>query len=227
MRHAFFSVPEMFFLVVAAVVAVRYLVRPGRHPAPALDRGGNGAYLPAPTNRLPNGQTLALPAGAVSPDSLRAVFGGSFPDWPVVASLLQAAAELNALERGCATARAAGVPQVTTDRLREEAQTATVALRHIAERLASVRAQGVDSPRLQQGLDQQRQRLDRLYLATHQARETLAEWTLFGGDSEELEQAEARLQNLAAAAREVMNSSEPPEAEAQDAPAQDEPSDAV
>lgn len=203
------------FLLAATAIAVAMIALPvwavieasrafHRQVTAGRQRRAPGLVAPPPTPQPP-----LLRASALTPRVLRSRFGEPLPNWPVVASLRQAAEEVGALEIGCLSAGRAGVPQATTSRLLEEAQEAAGALWRMTDRLAAVRAQRIESPRIHQGLALQKQRLDRLIAATRQARESLAEWTLNGWDNEDLERAEMRLKSLAAAAQEVLNPTEP------------------
>lgn len=127
---------------------------------------------------------------------------GRLPDWPVRASLIDAAQELMNLERNLTVARKTNVPDAVTSRLSNEVRDTAIVLWSRAERIAATHEYGVDSPRLQQSLKLEAARIQELQMAIRDSREGLAELTLSGaGGSKLFEQVEARFRTLAEIAR--------------------------
>src|SRR5207249_5545640 len=93
-------------------------------------------------------------------------------------ALVDAAEELFKLEESAPSAHAAGVPEATTSALVQEARSAAEAVWRCAERVEAVAAQEFMSERVEQALQREAEKLERLIQATRQAREGLAELTL-------------------------------------------------
>lgn len=152
------------------------------------------------------GQTLCRSEQAGEHYELLLQLDQTLPEWPVAATLVEVARELLGLERSVTHARAAGVPDAVTSRLRQEARSAAEGLWGLADRLAAAAEYRVDSPRLQQELAREDQKLTRLLAAIREARTGLAELTLSGtGDRDRLRRAEGRFRALAATARELQD----------------------
>jgi len=144
-------------------------------------------------------------------DRLLQALDQTLPEWPVASTLIQVARELLELEHSVTLARAAGAPEAVTSRLTQEAQAVAEPLWRLADRIAAAAAQRVDSPRLQEELAREDQKLARLLPAIREARTGLAELTLadFGsadfGGRDAFRRAEGRFQALAATARELQD----------------------
>lgn len=157
------------------------------------------------------GQALHRYEQAGRHDRLLQVLDQTLPEWPVASTLVQVARELLELEQSVALARAAGAPDAVTSRLTQEAQAVAEPLWRLADRIAAAAAQQVDSPRLQEELAREDQKLARLLPAIREARTGLAELTLadFGsadvGGRDAFRRAEGRFQALAATARELQD----------------------
>lgn len=140
------------------------------------------------------------------------VLDQTLPEWPVAATLVETARELLELERSVGIARTSGVPDAVTSRLTQEARAAAEGLWSLADRLAAAAEYRLDSPRLQQELAREEQKLAQLLPAVREARTGLAELTLSGfGGRDELRRAEGRFRALAATARELQDFDRGPE----------------
>ena len=147
---------------------------------------------------------LRREAAAGRPEVLARRLRRFAPDWPAVATLADVAAELGALQRNLAVARASGIPQAMTVRLDREVRAATMALAARADRLAATAAFGIDSPLLREGLAREDRELRRMVPAIREARAGLAELTLAGVDgAEACRRAEGQFRMLAAVTREL------------------------
>jgi len=176
-----------------------------------------GAFPPAtaPAARVGTGgrlgQALRRHEQAGQHDRLLQALDQTLPEWPVASTLIQVARELLELEHSVTLARAAGAPEAVTSRLTQEAQAVAEPLWRLADRIAAAAAQRVDSPRLQEELAREDQKLARLLPAIREARTGLAELTLadFGsadfGGRDAFRRAEGRFQALAATARELQD----------------------
>lgn len=149
-------------------------------------------------------QTLLRYEQAGRHDELIQYLDQTLPEWPVASTLVSVARELLELERGVAIARSAGAPEAVTSRLMAEAQAVAGPLWQLADRIHAASAYRVESPRLQQGLEREEQKLSQLLPAIRDARTGLAELTLSGfGERDEFRRAEGRFRALAATAREL------------------------
>lgn len=157
------------------------------------------------------GQALHRYEQAGRHDRLLQALDQTLPEWPVASTLVQVARELLELEHSVTLARAAGAPEAVTSRLTQEAQAVAEPLWRLADRIAAAAAQRVDSPRLQEELAREDQKLARLLPAIREARTGLAELTLtdFGsadvGGRDAFRRAEGRFRALAATARELQD----------------------
>jgi hypothetical protein len=126
----------------------------------------------------------------------------TLPDWPTRPLVIHAIVELVRLEQSAALARSAGVPaEVTVNAAQCAEETATVVWR-IAERMSAAAAQRVESARMSQAVDRQRETLDRLLEAIKELRDELVEATLSPGlDWGSLNGAEERLRDVAEAGK--------------------------
>ncbi len=149
---------------------------------------------------------LRREAAAGRPEALASRLRRFAPDWPAVATLADVAAELGALQRNLAVARASGIPQAVTERLDREVRAATLALAARADRLAATAAFGIDSPLLREGLAREERELRRMVPAIREARAGLAELTLAGADgADACRRAEGQFRTLAAVTRDLLD----------------------
>ncbi|HEY7033505.1 MAG TPA: hypothetical protein VH482_19365 [Thermomicrobiales bacterium] len=149
---------------------------------------------------------LRREAAAGRPEALARRLRRFAPDWPAVTALADVAAELGALQRNLAVARASGIPQAVTERLDREVRAATLALAARADRLAATAAFGVDSPLLREGLAREERELRRMVPAIREARAGLAELTLAGADgAEACRRAEGQFRTLAEVTRDLLD----------------------
>jgi hypothetical protein len=200
------------------VVPVRLLARfvrrraadlPLHRPPFAVQRASAPrAVAPAEAEALR--ATLRREAAAGRPEALARHVRRFAPDWPAVATLADVAAELGALQRNLAVARASGIPQPVTERLDRELKAATMAMAARADRLAATAAFGIDSPLLREGLAREDRELGRMVPAIREARAGLAELTLAGADgAEACRRAERQFRTLAAVTRELLDLARP------------------
>jgi hypothetical protein len=175
--------------------------------------GGRRATAPravAPAEAEAVRTALRREAAAGRPEALARQLRRFAPGWPAVATLADVAAELGALQRNLAVARASGIPQAVTERLDREVRAATMALAARADRLAATAAFGVDSPLLREGLEREDRDLRRMVPAIREARAGLAELTLAGADgAEACRRAEGQFRTLAAVTRELLDLARP------------------
>src|SRR5262249_21463403 len=113
--------------------------------------------------------SLRREAAAGRPEALARHLRRFAPAWPVQPTLDDVAAELGALQRTLAVARASGIPQAVTERLDREVRAATLALAARADRLAATAAFGIDSPLLREGLAREERELRRMVPAIREA----------------------------------------------------------
>jgi len=126
-------------------------------------------------------------------DQLERLLRSSLPNWPIRVVYIRAAHELLDLREGATTAQQVGVPPGVTNHLVQEVDSAARVLGQSADRVAAVGAQGVEFDGMQQALDREAGRLERLTAAVQRAREALAELTLSGNTNGALEVAESVL----------------------------------
>jgi hypothetical protein len=171
-------------------------------------RGALRAAAPAEAEAVR--AALRREAAAGRPEALARRLCRFAPNWPAVAALADVAAELGALQRNLAVARASGIPQAVTDRLDREVRAATLALAARADRLAATAAFGIDSPLLREGLAREERELGRMVPAIREARAGLAELALAGADgAEACRRAEGQFRTLAAVTRELLDLAQP------------------
>ncbi|MHB0876589.1 MAG: hypothetical protein ACYC5O_11170 [Anaerolineae bacterium] len=121
--------------------------------------------------------------------------------------LLWATTELFALKRSTPVARMGGVPAVMIERVQRVSVVAGDAIWSAVARAAAAAAQGVHTPTVEESVRHEVLRLRRLTNAIIEAREGLAQVTLFGSGSEaELAEAEVQLKLLAETAKDLSES---------------------
>lgn len=175
---------------------------PAAVPSPVIGSTSAGGAQPASRTL----QTLLRYEQAGRHDELIRFLDQTLPEWPVASTLVRVARELLELERGVAIARSAGAPEAVTGRLMAEAQAVAGPLWRLADRIRAASAYRVDSPRLQQELEREEQKLAQLLPAIRDARTGLAELTLSGfGGRDDFRRAEGRFRALAATARELQD----------------------
>jgi len=126
----------------------------------------------------------------------------TLPEWPVAASLIEAARGIAALEEDLNRTRRTGATEEVTSRLAVQTGIAAAGLWPLADRIAA--ADRLGSARLREELARQDAALVQLLGAVREAREELVELSLndFTGQ-DDLRRAEGRFRALAAAAREL------------------------
>jgi hypothetical protein len=135
-------------------------------------------------------------------DALRRVLTNS----PVENAIRSAINELLALQRDIADALRLGTPQELTSKLTEESENMLNKIWKITDRVVTVRKQNIDSPRIQEALHTQKERIQNLNNIVCAVRENLAAWNIKGWDSEDLDKALQDLNNFLAELRKQFDS---------------------
>jgi hypothetical protein len=148
-------------------------------------------------------EALRIYADAGERSSLLQSLQSTLPQkWDASKVLYSVAGELLELEKNVEMARRVGVPPSVTDRLYGEAHAAGEILWHRASRISAAASYNVESPRLQEALVAEKERLNHLLESIKDARSGLAELTLAGGGGEKaLAQVQQRFRGITDAAR--------------------------
>ncbi|NJP04911.1 MAG: hypothetical protein HC837_04390 [Chloroflexaceae bacterium] len=136
-----------------------------------------------------------------APAQVVACLQEDLPSWPVRAQLILAFEELIQLETSAQVALAAGAPQAFATSFTDVSQHALENLLQTADRLWAVAVQRVDYAVLQQGLEREDERLQRLVGAIRRAREELALITLADAHAADFDHVTDHLRLLADMAR--------------------------
>jgi signal transduction histidine kinase len=120
---------------------------------------------------------------------LRAVL----PHWHVSGVVIKTSQELLELQAAAILSRDVGVPRSITNVIGREVEQVATIVGQSCDRLAAVAQQNISSCRLEEGLQEEERKLETLAKAIHRARESLAELTLAGRNTEELRVAEDML----------------------------------
>jgi hypothetical protein len=157
--------------------------------------------------RVSEAMRLYKAVNCLNEDNVKPALQQVLANWPIQNAIYEATSELLALQRNSSTALVAGVPQNHISLLTEESENALNTIWIITDRVVAVKRQNVDSPRIQRALNLQEQRIRNLTEAAREARENLAEWTLYGWEGQDIENAQKKLSDLVTASRELMNDS--------------------
>ncbi len=188
-------------ILVLAAVAV-FVVR-GRSAAP-------------PSAAQPVARIEAPPAASTEPtlqstltqlqqqgrwDDIYRLLDRGLPEWTTSSSLIEVARAIGALETDLATAPAAALPRVVTERLQSQAQTVSRDLWSMAQRLEN--ASRLGSSRMRQELEREDEVLVRLLPAIREAHIEMDRLLTASSNQPSLQMAEDRFLSLADTAREL------------------------